>query len=55
MALPASGKMTVLYAGGKFTGTYRGLRPDGGITLEFGSLTKSFAAAEIMELVYHEG
>jgi BirA family biotin operon repressor/biotin-[acetyl-CoA-carboxylase] ligase len=55
MVLPASRKMTVLFSGGKFTGFYRGLRPDGGINLESEGLTRSFAAAEIMELIYDKG
>jgi BirA family biotin operon repressor/biotin-[acetyl-CoA-carboxylase] ligase len=55
MVLPASRKMTVLYSGGKFKGFYRGLRLDGGIMLEADGLTKGFAAAEIMELIYEEG
>jgi BirA family biotin operon repressor/biotin-[acetyl-CoA-carboxylase] ligase len=54
MILPASRKMAVLYSGGKFQGFYRGLRPDGGILLEADGLTKGFAAAEIMELIYDE-
>jgi BirA family biotin operon repressor/biotin-[acetyl-CoA-carboxylase] ligase len=55
IVLPTSRKMTIFYSGGKFQGFYRGLRPDGGIMLEADGLTKGFAAAEIMELIYEEG